>query len=335
MIPKNKILILASRPFANPGPENFKMIESEIPVPGKGQVLIKSKFISVDPYMRGRMSEAKSYVEPYRVNEPISGDIIGEVIESKSPDFKTGDYVQGELRWQLYNISEKDHLTKLDTQIEPITTYMGVLGMPGLTAYFGLLDIGNPDSGNTIVISGAAGAVGTTAGQIAKIMGCRVIGIAGSDQKISFLKSELGFDDAINYKTVPNLRKTLKNCCPDGIDIYFDNVGGEISDSVMYLINDFSRIIICGQISQYNITRMPVGPRIQNIILVRRALMQAFIVSDYRKHYHYAKSVMKKWYLQDRLKHKETFFEGFENLPDAFFGLFRGDNIGKMIVRIE
>ncbi len=335
MTTKNKSYILASRPFANPLPENFKLIESEIPEIENGQVLVKSRYISVDPYMRGRMSEAKSYVEPYKVNEPISGAVIGEVIESKSPALEIGDMVKGELNWQVYHAVHAPNLTKLDSQIDPLSAYLGVLGMPGLTAFFGLLDIGKPDSGETVVVSGAAGAVGITVGQIAKIMGCKVIGLAGTDDKVSFLKNELGIDDAINYKTVPNLRKEIRNKCPQGVDVYFDNVGGEISDSVLFLMNDFARIIICGQISQYNISRMPVGPRIQGLMLVRRALMQGFIVSDYHKHFERAISQIRKWYLEERIKHKETIIEGFENLPEAFFGLFRGDNIGKMIVEVE
>ncbi|MBN2610379.1 MAG: NADP-dependent oxidoreductase [Bacteroidales bacterium] len=335
MYRKNKAFVLASRPFGVATTDNFRLVETVMPVIEEKKVLIKSKYISVDPYMRGRMNEGRSYVAPYKLNEPITGDIIGEVVESALPAFKKGDMVHGELNWQLYNLADASEITLLDTTITPLSAYLGVLGLTGLTAYFGLIETGKPSKGETVVISGAAGAVGTAAGQIAKIKGCKVMGITGSNDKVNFLKQEAGFDDAVNYKEAKNLRKALNQLCPGGIDIYFDNVGGEISDSVTYLTNDFARIIVCGQISQLNQSRMPVGPRLQGIVLVRRLLIKGFIVSDYKEQFGEASVLLKKWFTEGRLMHKETIIEGFEKLPEAFMGLFRGDNTGKMIVKVD
>ena len=329
---KNKSMVLLSRPIGEVTAEVFGIKEIPVPDIGDGELLVKSEYISVDPYMRGRMNDYKSYAVPFEINRPIYGNIIGKVVETKSKRFHNGDFVRGVFNWQLYNKVNENDADRLEADIEPITAYLGALGMTGLTAYFGLLDIGTPDKGETVVISGAAGAVGSVAGQIALILGCRVTGITGSDDKVTFLKDTLHFDDAINYKAAHNLRKALMKACPQGIDIYFDNVGGEISDSVLYLVNNFSRIIICGQISQYNISRMPTGPRMQNIILTRRAMMKGFILRDYKDHFQNALSTMKKWYQEGKLIHSETVAEGFEKLPDAFLGLFRGDNMGKMIV---
>ncbi len=330
----NHAFILATRPSGEPSEKNFKLIEIGIPSIQNNQVLIKARYISVDPYMRGKMNDIKSYTEPYKLNDPVTGDIIGEVIESKVSSLKKGDMVHGILPWQQYSIAQPKDLIKLDTNIEPITAYLGALGMTGLTAYFGLLDIGMPDIGETVVISGAAGAVGSVAGQIAKIVGCKVIGITGSDEKVDYLKQKLHFDDAINYKSVSNIRKTIAKICHKGIDIYFDNVGGEISDSILYLIKDFARIIICGQISSYNQNRITTGLRPQSILLMRRASMKGFIVFDYIKHYQNALDLLKKWYKEGKLIHNETIINGFENLPQAFLGLFKGINMGKMLVRV-
>lgn len=218
--------------------------------------------------------------------------------------------------------------------LPPLSSYLGILGMPGLTAYFGLMEIGRPQQGETLVVSAAAGAVGSVTGQIGKIMGCRVVGIAGSDEKAHLLTSYFGFDDAINYKTTPNLRKAIESTCPDGVDIYFDNVGGEISDAVVMNINKFARIIICGAISQYNATRMPTGPRLQPILLRNTALMKGFLVHDYSENYPHAIGQLTHWLLEGKLKNKETVVEGFHNLPKAFIGLFEGINLGKMVVKI-
>ncbi len=317
-----------------PAAANFEMSEVSVPSIQEGELLLKSKFVSVDPYMRGRMSDAKSYTPPFQVGEPIVGGVVAEVIESKHPDFKSGEDVIGMFPWQEIFTVPGNIANKVDGNLAPLGYYLGVLGMPGLTAYFGLLDIGKPQKGETVVVSGAAGAVGVVVGQIAKIQGCRVVGIAGDDQKTAYLKDELGFDEVINYKTVPDIAKAIETACPSGVDVYFDNVGGDISDAVVTQINNNARIIICGQISLYNATSQPVGPRIQPTLLKKSALMQGFIVSKYTTRFPEGVKQLAKWLLEGKLVYKQTVTKGFENLPQAFLGLFEGDNMGKALVEI-
>ncbi|MGB8956469.1 MAG: NADP-dependent oxidoreductase, partial [Tumebacillaceae bacterium] len=250
-VEKNRQFLLVSRPVGMPSDENFKLVETEIPSIEVGQLLVRTLYLSVDPYMRGRMSDEKSYIAPYELNEVIQGGAVGRVVESKHEKFAVGDIVSGMLGWQDYSVSDGTGIMKIDPTRAPVTTTLGVAGMPGLTAYFGLTDIGNPQPGETVVVSGAAGAVGTVVGQIAKIKGCRVVGIAGEQEKIEYLLNELGFDAAINYKTA-DVRTALQEACPNGVDVYFDNVGGDITDAVLARINHGARIAICGQISSYN-----------------------------------------------------------------------------------
>ncbi|MBM7646054.1 NADPH-dependent curcumin reductase CurA [Scopulibacillus daqui] len=330
---KAKQILLAKRPKGMPTLENFKFQEIDVPEPALNEVLIKTLYVSVDPYMRGRMSDRESYVPPFELHKVISGGVVGEVIESKSPDFNKGDFVVGQLGWQTYQLVQSEEIRKIDENLAPITAHLGVLGMPGLTAYFGMLDIGQPKNGETVVISGAAGAVGSTAGQIAKIKGARVIGIAGTKEKLSFLKNELGFDEVINYKEY-DVYKQLKNACPNGIDVYFDNVGGEISDAVMKQINHQARIVICGQISLYNLEKADVGPRPQTQLVIKSALMKGYIVSDYASQFKDAAEELAQWMQAGQIKYRETIIEGFERIPEAFLGLFKGDNIGKYLVKI-
>ncbi|OYD06847.1 NADP-dependent oxidoreductase [Paludifilum halophilum] len=318
-----------------PTEETFAYREVPVPEPGEGQVLVQTIYLSVDPYMRGRMSDQKSYVEPYQLNEVISGGIIGKVVESKSDRFHVGDKVVGMMGWQHYNAVDASEVRKVDDLIAPLSAYLSVLGMTGLTAYFGLLDIGQPKKGETVVVSGAAGAVGMVVGQIAKIQGARVVGIAGSDEKMDFLERELGFDRAINYKTADNLQKALEQACPDGVDVYFDNVGGPISDAVMNLLNDYARIPLCGAISSYNRTDGDLGPRVQTKLLKSRALIKAFIVGDYAHRFSEGIRDLAQWLSEGRLQYQETIVEGFENVPQAFFGLFKGENLGKQLVKIS
>jgi NADPH:quinone reductase len=285
--------------------------------------------------MRGRMNDIKSYVLPFQLNEVLNGEIVGEVIESKSYVFVKGDFVVGNLGWQDYSIVNEKEVRKINPEIAPVTTALGVLGMPGLTAYFGLLDIGQPKQDETVVVSGAAGAVGSIVGQIAKIHGCRVVGIAGADKKSKYLIDELGFDSAINYKTASNLRKELKEACPDGVDIYFDNVGGEISDAVISLINKKARIPLCGQISLYNETQIPTGPRIQPSLLIKSALMKGFLVHNYEDRFDEGIRHLADWLTEKKLKYAENIVEGLENSPMAFIGLFAGENLGKQIVKVS
>ena len=331
---KNRTIIFEKRPVGKPTAECFRFTENEVAQPGEGEVLLKTLFISVDPYLRGRMNEAKSYTAGFNLGDPMKSGVVAEVVNSKNQAFKTGDFVAARLNWSEYQTSTGEGLTKVDAEAAPLSAYQGLLGMPGLTAYLGLTEIGQPKKGETLVVSGAAGAVGNIVGQIGKIMGCRVIGIAGSDEKTEMLKTEFGFDKVINYKTTPNMRKAISDACPNGVDIYFDNVGGEISDGVIMNINKFARVIICGVISQYNETRIPTGPRLQSIFLVNSALMKGFIVNDFAAKFAEAIPQLTKWYREGKLINKETIVEGFENIPEAFFGLFEGTNSGKMMVKI-
>lgn len=330
---ENKQILLNSRPTGMPTPDNFKIENVEVPQPKDGEVLVRTLYLSVDPYMRGRMSDRKSYVPPFALNEAIAGGAVGEVVESRSPAFKPGDIVTGMLGWRLYSVAKAQELRKIDPGVGPVTTALGVLGMPGLTAYFGLLDICNPQPGETVVVSGAAGAVGTTVCQIARIKGCRVIGIAGSDKKNDYLETELHVDATINYK-IANLKQALSDACPNGIDIYFDNVGGEVSDAVMPLIAKGARISICGQISLYNLERPDVGPRVQPYLLVKSAMMKGFIVTDYTPRFAEGVKQLGTWLAEGKLKYAENIIEGFENAPQAFLGLFAGENLGKQLVKV-
>ena len=331
----NRQILFVKRPTGKPDESCFKLITSEIPRPTNGQVLLRTRFLSVDPYMRGRMNDRRSYVAPFQLNEVLTGGIVGEVVESKSNNFVKGNFVVGNLGWQDYSIASEKEMRKIEPEIAPVSTALGVLGMPGLTAYFGLLDIGQPKQGETVVVSGAAGAVGTIVGQIAKIHGCRVVGIAGSDKKTKYLIDELGFDAAINYRTASNLRKALKEACPAGVDIYFDNVGGDISDSVISLINKFARIPLCGQISLYNDEQISMGPRLQPRLLTFSAIMQGFIVHNYENRFDEGIRQLADWLKEKKLKYAENVVEGLENAPTAFIGLFAGDNLGKQIVKVS
>lgn len=330
----NKQILLVSRPSGAPTKENFELVEKPIPDIGEGEVLFKTSYLSVDPYMRGRMSDRKSYVPPFPLNEVVAGGVVGEVIESNSSRFKVGDFVLSDKGWQTHAVANEKELRKINPELAPVSTALGVLGMPGLTAYFGLLNIGQPKEGETVVISGAAGAVGTTVGQIAKIKGARAVGLAGSEEKVNYLVEELGFDAAINYKETTDLRKALKEACPNGVDVYFDNVGGAISDTVLSLLNWGARIPICGQIALYNLEKPDLGPRIQSQLLVKSALMKGFIVSDYADQNKEAAIELSTWIKNGDLKFKENVVDGFENTVDAFLGLFEGENLGKQIVKI-
>ena len=328
-------IVLKSRPVGVPTSKNFETRTVEIPKLTRGMVRLKAHTFSVDPYMRGRMSDAKSYVAPFAVGEPIMGGGIAQVTESQADGYKIGDFILGMIPWQEEIIIDTTGLQVVDEKIAPLNYYLGILGMPGLTAYFGLLDIGKPKKGETVVVSGAAGAVGMVVGQIAKINGCRVVGIAGDYSKVNYLKDELHFDAVINYKTTVNLNNAIAEACPNGLDVYFDNVGGEISDLVVAQINKGARIIICGQISLYNATSLPVGPRIQPTILKRSALMQGFIVSNYASRFPEGFKALAEWVGNGQLKYTNTTYQGFEKLPEAFIALFEGKNLGKLIVEIQ
>lgn len=326
-------ILLASRPKGTPTAEQFRFETREVPAPTEGQALLKTLYVSVDPYMRGRMSDAKSYVAPFEVGQPIAGGIVAEVVESHSDKLPVGSVVVGNLPWQQYNVADAPAVNKVPADKAPASYFLGLLGMPGLTAYFGLLDICQPKAGETVVVSGAAGAVGMIVGQLAKIQGARVIGTAGSDEKVTYLK-ELGFDEAINYKTTPDIAQALAAVAPNGIDCYFDNVGGAITDAVYDQLNKHARIALCGQISTYNATEAPVGPRPEGKLLKTSTKLQGFIVSDYLDRWPEGVKQLTEWYTQGKLKAEETVTEGFDQIPAAFLGLFKGENTGKAVVKV-
>jgi NADPH-dependent curcumin reductase CurA len=328
-------IVLASRPVGTPAADNFRTEEVELNEPGADSVLLKPLFISVDPYMRGRMNDAKSYVPPFQIDKPIDGGVVATVVESKSTLLKAGDTVVGNMPWATRCVERADRLRKVDIQSIPAGYYLGVLGMPGLTAYVGLAEIAKPIAGETVVVSGAAGAVGIIVGQIAKIYGCRVIGIAGTDEKCRMLKDEFGFDGAVNYKTSQHLKQDIALLCPAGVDIYFDNVGGDISDAVIANINFHARIALCGQIALYNSTSQPVGPRLLPMLLTRSVMVKGFINGDYKAIFPDAYKNLTAWIKDGKIKYKQTVIHGFDKLPEAFLGLFSGANEGKMLVEIS
>lgn len=331
----NRQILLAARPVGFPKESDFNLVESAVPTPADSQILVRSIYLSVDPYMRGRMNDVKSYAAPVPIGGVMGGGAVAKVIQSNNPAFNEGDIVEGMFGWQDYAVSDGQGVRKIDPEIAPISTALGVLGMPGLTAYFGLLEIGNPQPGETVVVSGAAGAVGSLVGQIAKIKGCRAVGIAGADDKIAYLTDELGFDGAFNYKTVSDYYAKLKELCPKGIDVYFDNVGGEITDAVFRLINTKARISICGQISQYNLEQPEMGPRlILTSLLVRQARAEGFLVFQFIDKYPRGITQMAQWLKEGKLKYKEDIEEGLENTPRAFIAMLKGRNTGKQLVRI-
>ena len=302
-------------------------------MPQEGEVLVRSIYLSVDPYMRGRMVDRKSYANPVKLGDVMVGEVIGVVEKSRDSTFTEGDIVRGHCGWQQYAACSADQLRRVRDGL-PISTALHVGGMPGLTAYFGLLTVCAPKSGETVVVSGAAGAVGTAVGQIAKIKGCRVVGIAGSDEKIDFITNELGFDAGINYKTA-EIYPALKETCPQGIDVYFDNVGGTTTDAVFALINVHARMAICGQISQYNLMEAEQGPRVLWNLIVKRAKVEGLLVSDYVDRYGEALQELHAWVHAGRLKYRERITDGIENAPQAFMEMLAGANIGKQLVRVS
>ena len=330
----NKSILLKNRPKGKPSLDDFQFKEIEKPTPSEGEILLKTKYVSVDPYLRGRMRDEKSYIAPFKLNEPIESGIIAEVVESNSENFKKGDYVNGMLQWKQFQTSNGKGLQKVDGNKAPLSAYLGVLGLTGITAYLGLKKIGKLEKGETLLVSGASGAVGTVVGQIGKIKGCKVVGIAGTDEKIKTIKEKFHFDEGINYKTTDDMRKAIAEACPNGVDVYFDNVGGEILDAAMANINRKGRIINCGAISLYNETEQPTGPRHETTLIKKSVLMQGFTVRDYEEEFGGAIQQLANWLQEDKLTYSETIVEGFDEIPQAFIDLFDGKNKGKMIVEV-
>ena len=334
----NRQILLANRPVGIPKASDFLLNETSIPTPADGQVLCETLYLSLDPYMRGRMSPSKSYAKPVEINEVMTGGTVGKVIESKDPNLKAGDIVFGYGGWQDYWVHNGKTLKNVDPDIAPISTATGVLGMPGVTAYTGLLNIGKPKKGETVVVASACGPVGSVVGQIAKFKGARSVGIAGSKEKCKYATDKFQFDHCLNHKS-SEFTEELKQVCPEGIDVYFENVGGKVLDSVLPLLNDFARIPVCGIISAYNSTELPSGPNLipslMRSILVKRLTFRGFIVWDFANQEKEALQQLAKWIKQGKLHYLEDIVDGLENAPEAFIGLFDGKNFGKLVVRVN
>ncbi|WP_448131743.1 NADP-dependent oxidoreductase [Stutzerimonas chloritidismutans] len=330
----NQQFLLAQRPIGAPTRETFDYVEKPVSEPGPNQILVKVEYLSIDPAMRGWMNDAKSYIPPVGIGEVMRALGVGKVIASQHPDYKEGDYVNGALGVQAYYLGEPKGFYKVDSQQAPLPRYLSALGMTGMTAYFALLSVGQPKAGETVVISGAAGAVGSIAGQIAKIKGCRVVGIAGGADKCRFLTEKLGFDGAIDYKN-EDLAAGLKRECPKGVDVFFDNVGGDILDTVLQRISVGARVVICGAISQYNNKEAVKGPSNYLSLLVNRARMEGMVVTDYVTRYPEAMRDMAEWLASGQLKSKEDIIEGLQTFPDTLMKLFTGGNFGKLVLKVS
>ena len=330
MAASNKQVLLASRPQGAVTEENFRIVEAPLATPAAGEVLVKNEWLSLDPYMRGRMSDAKSYVPPVPIGEVMVGQTVGEVIESQDPRFKPGDKVLTQLGWQLYGVAKGNELIRIDVKRAPASYYLGILGMPGITAWFGLSEIGQPKAGETVVVSAASGAVGSVVGQLAKIKGCRAVGIAGGKAKCDYVVQELGFDACVDYKA-GNLLDNLRKACPKGVDVDFENVGGEILDTLLRLMNRFSRIVVCGLIAEYS---EPYCYKALRSVLVNRIRMQGMIVFDWKDRYGEALEALVRYHAEGKLKYRESVVHGIDNAPKGLIALLKGENFGKQVVKL-
>ena len=330
-------IVLASRPVGEPKASDFRLEEFPVPQPGPGQMLLRTKWLSLDPYMRGRMSDAPSYAKPVGIDEVIEAGTVSEVVASNNDKYQKGDIVLSRVGWQTHALSDGSGLRKLDPALAPVSTALGVLGMPGMTAYTGLLVIGQPKAGETVVVSAASGAVGSAVGQIAKIKGARAVGIAGGPDKCRYVKEELGFDDCVDHRAA-DFAERLAAACPKGIDVYFENVGSPVWDAVFPLLNTFARVPVCGLIAQYNMTELPAGPnrvpQLFRAVLTKRLLIRGFIVSDFAAHFNDFIRDMPQWVKEGRIKYREDVADGLESAPTAFMGMLKGGNFGKQLVRV-
>jgi len=329
----NRQFRLAAVPKGIPKESDFRIAEAPVLSPGTGEILVRTAFWSVDPYMRGRITGVRTYADPVLVGDLMVGGAVGQVVQSNDEALRPGDFVAGYWGWQEWAVSNAKGVQKLDAGVAPVSTALGIFGMPGMTAYFGFLDICTPKPGETVVVSGAAGAVGSYVCQIAKIRGCRVIGTAGSDAKIDYLKKDLGLDGAFNYKSTPDYTAKLKELCPNGIDCYFDNTGGSVSDAVFPLLNTFARVSVCGQIAHYNAQGPELGPRLSRLILVKQLRVEGFIVSRFAERFPEGVAQMSQWLKEGKLHYREYMVDGFDQLPNALIALLNGANTGKMVVK--
>jgi NADPH-dependent curcumin reductase CurA len=334
---KNRRIVLVSRPEGEPKPEHFRLETADIPEPKEGQVLLRNLWMSLDPYMRGRMSAAKSYAKPVEIGAPMVAGTVSEVVKSNRPEFVPGDIVLSYTTWSDYAISDGPDLRKLDPKLAPVQTALGVLGMPGMTAYTGMRNIGQPKPGETVVVAAASGPVGSFVGQYAKLKGCRAVGIAGGADKCKYIVDELGFDAAIDHRD-PALAQKLAEACPKGIDVYFENVGGKVWDAVFPLLNEFARVPVCGIIAHYNDVAPPPGPdrtgMLMGAILRRRLTLRGFIVWDFQAQAGDFYREAGQWLREGRIKYREDVVNGLENAPEAFMGMLKGKNFGKLLVKI-
>ncbi|MEP5566500.1 MAG: NADP-dependent oxidoreductase [Halioglobus sp.] len=334
----NTQILLDSRPVGKPSAKNFRLDSVAIPEVGEGEMLLRTRYLSLDPYMRGRMNAGKSYADRVELGDVMVGGTVSEVVASNHPKFSKGELVNASSGWQEYEVSNGQGLMKLDPRIPRPSYALGVLGMPGLTAYVGLLDLGEPKAGDTVVLAASTGAVGSVVGQIAKLKGCRVVGIAGAKEKCDYAVKELGYDACISHYD-DDMADQLKEACPKGIDVYFENVGGSSWEAVMPLLNNFARVPVCGLIAHYNETELPPGPdrmsMLQAMILTRSIKMQGFIVSNYIHRIPDFIGDMSKWMAEGKIHYREDMVEGLENAPEAFLGLFKGANFGKLVVKVS
>jgi NADPH-dependent curcumin reductase CurA len=338
MAPMNRQILLASRPTGEPTPDNFRLVEAPVSRPGPGRMLLRTVFLSLDPYQRGRMNAGRSYARPVEVGEVMEGRAVAEVVESNLPGYAPGDLVFAPTGWQEYALSDGTAVRKLDPSVGPVSYSLGVLGMPGLTAYAGLLTIGQPKPGETVVVAAASGPVGSLVGQIARIKGCRAVGIAGGEGKCRYVTEELGFDACLDHRD-PALPERLKEACPAGIDVYFENVGGRVFTAVLPLLNDFARVPVCGLVAHYNETEPPTGPdRVPALMLaalVKRLTIRGFIVWDFADQFPRFLADVSGWLKEGRVRYREDVTDGLENAPRELIGLLRGENFGKKLIRVS
>jgi hypothetical protein len=331
----NRLWTLAARPQGMPKEADFKLVEAPVGEPGEGEILVRLEYISVDPYMRRRMMDGPSYADPVQLGQLMVGAGVGKVLASRNPKFAEGDTVEGFFGWQTHALSNGRGVRKIDPKLAPVSTALYVLGMPGMTAYFGVMDICKPQAGETMLVSGAGGAVGTLVGQIAKIQGCRAVGIAGTDEKIDYIVNDLGFDAGYNYRGVKDHVARQRELCPDGIDSYFDNVGGEITDAAISLLTVGARVALCGQISQYNEESQSQGPRLLWQLITKQVKMEGFLVYQFASRWKEGLTQMAQWLQEGKLKYHEDIVEGIENTPSAFIGMLAGDNVGKRLIKLH
>ena len=330
----NRRILLTARPEGLPKPTDFRLVETSAPEPGDGEMLLRTLYLSLDPYMRGRMRDAKSYAPPVPLDGVMVGGVVGEVTASRHPDYAVGDIVEGRIGWQEYGLSDGAGMRRVDPSLAPVSTALGILGMPGLTAYFGLRDIGRVEAGDTVLVTAASGAVGAVVGQIAKIMGCYVVGVAGGPQKTAYILDELGFAAAIDYKSGADLSTAVATACPKGVDVYYDNVGGAISDVALDHLARGARVVICGTISQTSLEEPEPGPRVQGKLMTAWASMQAFNVFQFADRHDEARAQLAQWLADGTLKYREDVVDGLENAPAAFIGMLQGKNFGKLVVKV-